>query len=284
MAHGTEQALRQLIADGLERVNASNGGRHLSVVARAVGVDRSTVGRWRQGTTTASVDHCRALAAAYPDCFDESQLVELHAQAAIGADSPLRALTVGATVHDDGAAVHRAAAQAIRADPGSPQNRVCKLTSVHLDRRGIDAVDHDPHLDEETGAQILDFRSAMAERAAEGWKIQNVVVTDNPVRVASLEHMAASLDGPDVEIRAYPLSVPLVLSPLVIANREVFFAYDHRRFERPGSALNLRSAAVVRWASTYFDQLFLDAPFTLRDIQGPNPEGFAALRRQLRPS
>lgn len=276
-----ELELRRQLSDGIAQLNAHHGGRHLSSIARALGVDRATVARWAKGSTTASVDHCRRLAETYPQFFSEGPLVELHAQAALGVDPMTALLTVGATIYDDGADVHRAAAEALREDPGSPENRVCKLTALHLDRRGTDAVDLDPHMSPEMGQQVIAFRDAMSERARQGWTIQNVVVTNNPVRLAGLEAMIHGLDGPDVEIRGYPMAVPLVLSPLIVGNRDVFLAYDHQRFERPKAALHLRSAALVSWATSYFDQLFDQAPFTLRSVHGPEPDGMRAFRDAL---
>ena len=267
--------------EGITQLNDHHGGRHLSAIARAIGVDRATVARWARGSTTASVDHCRLLAETYPRFFSAGPLVELHAQAALGLDPTAALLTVGATILDDGAAVHRAAANALRADPGPPENRVCKLTALHLDRRGTDAVELDPHMSPEMGEQVMAFRDAMADRARDGWTIQNVVVTTNPARLAGVEAMVNGLDGPDVEIRAYPMTVPLVLSPLIVGNRDVFLAYDHQRFERPKAALHLRSTAMVAWATGYFDQLFHHAPFTLRSVHGPEPDGFRAFRDAL---
>lgn len=284
MASQTELELRRQVSDGIAQLNAHHGGRYLSAIARALGVDRATVARWAKGTSTASVDHCRALAETYPRFFSEAPLVELHAQAALGLDPATALLTIGATVIDDGAGVHRAAAEALLADPGPPENRICKLTSLHLDRRGTDAVDLDPHMDAEMGQAVMTFREAMAKRAGQGWTIQNVVVTSNPTRLAMVEAMVHGLDGPEVEIRAYPMAVPLVLSPLIIGNRDVFLAYDHQRFERPKAALHLRSAAMVEWASGYFDQLFHHAPFVLRSLHGPEPDGIQALRDAIEQS
>ncbi len=281
MTSAPELELRRQLSEGIAQLNAHHGGRYLSAIARAIGVDRATVARWAKGTTTASVDHCRALGEAYPRFFSEGPLVELHAQAALGLDPATALLTIGATVLDDGAAVHRAAATALRTEPDAPENRVCKLTALHLDRRGTDAVDLDPHMSPEMGRQVMDFRDAMAQRARDGWTIQNVVVTTNPARLAGVEAMIHGLDGPEVEIRAYPMTVPLVLSPLIVGNRDVFLAYDHQRFERPKAALHLRSAAMVTWATGYFDQLFHHAPFTLRSVHGPEPDGIQAFRDAL---
>lgn len=276
-----EEALREAVAHGLRAVNEANGGRFLSAIARRVGVDRTTVTRWVRGQTTASIDHCRILAGAYPDHFVSDHLVELHARCALGQPYSEPNLTVGAIVHETAADVHRSAAEALLADPGPPANRVCMLTAMHLDRQGIDVIGRDPHVDEESGNQIVAFRNAMTRRATEGWKIQNVMVTSNLARLESLEYMVDQLDGPNVEIRVYPMSVPLVLAPLIVARREVFLAYDHRRWERPDAALGLRSATVVRWATDYFEKLFLDAPYTVRDVHGPLPKQFDSLRSEL---
>lgn len=282
MGSEQEAELRRLVAHGLGQVNEHHGGRYLSTIARQLGVDRTTVTRWVHGRTTASIDHCRSLADRYPDAFEKHRLVELHALTAVAdGQGTSSALTVGADVLQSAADVHHAAAAALMADPGPPENRVCRLASLHLDRRGIDSVSEDPLMDEDSVGAVMAFRQAMTIRATEGWKIRNVFVARNLARLEGLEHLVRSLDGPDIEIRVYPMTVPLVLSPLIVANREVFLAFDHRRWERPHSALMLHSQAVVQWATDYFDQLFLDAPHTVRDVHGPNQAGLAAVRAAM---
>ena len=292
VATDAETELRQRVARGIRAVNDENGGRYLSAVARMVGVDRTTVTRWRDGSTTASVDHCRSLARRYPDHFDEARLVELHALTAVAAnplasiplESPydaLASLSAGVEVLNSTVEVHLAAAEALLADPGAPSNRVCQMASLHLDVRGTDSVSLDPQMDPETVRAVETFREATVRRAAEGWRIRNVITAGNPTRLAGLQLLVDSVDGADVEIRAYPLSVPLVLSPLIVANREVILAYDHRRWERPHAGLRIRSKPVVDWAIAYFEQLFHDAPHVLRTVHGADPEGFAALRAEV---
>lgn len=273
--------LRALVAQGIRAINEEHGGRFLSSIARHVGVDRTTVTRWRDGLTVASVDHCRALARLYPHHFNESRLVELHAMAAVTAVPQGLPLMVGAEVLGSAAEVHGAAADALEAEPSTVADRTCHLAGLHLDYRGTDAVGDDPHMDDESVEAVVRFRSAMGRRAAEGWRIRSVQSAGNPSRIDGLRSLVESVEGPDIEIRAYPTSVPLVLSPLVIGNREVFLAYDHRRWERPHSALLLRSVPVVQWANGYFEQLFHDAPIVLRSVHGPRPEGFAELSAAL---
>ena len=277
----SENELRRLVAEGLRGVNSYHGGRYMSRVARELGVDRTTVGRWLRSETTASVDHCRTLASYYPTFFSEQRLVELHAHAATGLRSAEELLTVGATVHPTTADVYRAVTRSLRSDPGA-SNEVSLHVAFHLDHRGTDAVEDDPHLDSDTSTQILEFRTAMQERAVQGWKMRTVVVANNALRYNTIENMVQSLDGPDVEIRAYAMSIPLAVAPLIIANRDVFLAYDHRRWERPGSALELRSSPIVGWATSYFDQLFLDASYTLRNIHGPVASELDRFQRALR--
>lgn len=275
-----EAELRRTISDGLQRTNRDHGGRYLTAIARAVGVDRTTVTRWLNETSTASVDNCRSLASNFPTFFDEHRLIELHAlsvQAGSENDMPV---TVGATFLNSGADVHQRAAAAIRVEPDVPSDRIIKLTALHLDRRGTD-IAADDQMDDETASSIEQFRNAMAQRASDGWRIRNVVVTENAERLYGLRMMIQALEGPDVEIRAYAMRVPLVLSPLIVANREVFVSYDHRRFERPDSAILLQSARAVQWTTEYFDNLFLDAPYILKDTQGANDQAFEQMFEEI---
>lgn len=275
-----EAELRRQVAEGLQALNEHNGGRFLSAIGRTIGVDRTTITRWARGLTSASVDHCRLLAANYPDFFDEGTLVELHARAAMGV-LPTDLLTVGVSVADNGADLHRLITASVRTDPGSRQNRVVKMGALTLDRRGTDSAVVDPLMSEENSQQILEFRRALRDRAAEGWRMRFVMAAGNPVRLEMFRDLVDQVDGPDVEVRAYAASVPMSLSPLIVANRDVVLAYDHRRFERPDAGIVLRARPIVEWADNYFDQLFGDAPHVLRDLHGPSKEGFDELRRAM---
>ncbi len=287
VANTTEAELRRLVAHGLAAVNQRNGGRYLSTIARRVGVDRTTVTRWSKATSTASVDHCRILAVAYPDDFDEAQLLELHAAAALGhpdsaADGVLRtagqAITIGASVHWSAEEIHRELTSALLAEPVAPQNRVCCMTAFHLDRRGLDTVTLDPDLDQPTRDRIMGWREALIQRAAEGWKIRVVVSSSNLDRLETIRGMVELVDGANVEIRAYDRSTPMTMTVLVVANRHVLIAYDHRRWERPDAAVLLTSRSVVDWGNHYFDQVFHDAPYQLRSVEGPRWDEFERLR------
>ena len=269
--------IRRRVADGLAKLNARQGGRYLSTVATAVGVDRTTVTRWSKATTTASVDHCRALARTYPEFFSEAELVELHARAALG-NGATDSFAVGVTVHNTAADLHRAAAAALATEPDRADDRICYLTALHIDRRGVDSVIDDPHLDDDSSEQILTFRETMDARALEGWTMRVVVNASTSARVDVLEDVVYTMDGPDVEIRAYPLELPLVMAPMIVANRDVFIAYDHLRYERPHAAIQMRSLSVVNWATNYFDQLFDGAPFTLRNLHGPDESQLKTFR------
>ncbi len=276
-----ERELRRTVAEGLAALNEHNGGRFLSAVARTVGVDRTTVGRWSKQLTTASVEHCRALAKSYPDFFDGESMVELHANSALAPSDAFAPTTVGADVLDGSAAVFRAAADAILSDPGPPENRVFKLASLHVERLGADALSSDPFVDDETKNQTERFRQAMAVRAGEGWHIRIVVATASAVRLHAIWQLVKAIDGPNVQIGAYPIALPHVLSALLIANRETILSIDSPRFERPESAVVLRSRPIMKWADTYYSQLHQDAPYTLRSVHGPSEKGLDALRRHI---
>lgn len=275
--------LRRLVADGLRELDQERGGRYMGTVARALGVERSTVSRWLRRSTTASVEHCRALVKQYPRFFNEDDLIGLHAQAA-SQTSPDDLLTVGLSVHETTLSVYEETTRSILRDPGAPEDRVCLHVGFHLDRRGVDAVVSDPLLSDEEAEVIKAFRSAMVRRARDGWKIRSVVAMSSEMRLSAVERMVGLLDGPDVEIRAYVAALPLSLAPLIVGNRDVMLAYDHRRWEKPEKAVVLRAKSVVDWASRYFEALFLDAPYTLRDPHGVVVEELARYRRELEPS
>ncbi len=276
-----ERELRRTVAEGLAALNEHNGGRFLSQVARTVGVDRTTVGRWSKQATTASMEHCQALADAYPDFFDHEALVELHANSALTPTGVLAPTTVGAEIVDGSAAVFRTAADALLRDPGPSENRVFKLASLHVERLGADSFNSDPFIDDDTRLETERFRSAIASRAAEGWQIRIVVSTASSVRLDSMWQLVEAIDGPDVDIRAYPIALPHVLSAVLIANRDAILSTDSPRFERPESAVVLRSRPIMKWADSYFADLHQAAPYTLRSVHGTSEEGLGALRRHI---
>ncbi len=276
-----ERELRRTVAEGLAALNEHNGGRFLSQVARTVGVDRTTVGRWSKQSTTASVEHCRSLSDAYPDFFDHGLLVELHANSALTPTDTSAPTTAGVDILDGSADVFEAAANALLGDPGSDDNRVLKLASLHVERVGLDSLRSDPYIDDETKVQTQRFRQAMATRAAEGWRVRIVVSTASSVRLDAIWQLVEAIDGPDVDIRAYPTALPHVLSAVLVANREVILSSDSPRFERPESAIVLRSRPIMKWADSYFADLHQTAPYTLRSVHGTSKRGSDALRRHI---
>ncbi len=276
-----DQELRSVIAEGLHRLNRSRGGRFLSRVADEVGVARSTVSRWENLATTPSARHCDALVDAFPEFFDKSQISELLYRSidGIGSRAPL---TVGVETLSSTAATYRAVRLALDEEPDSEHDRTYRHAALHLDRLGTDPVETDPLFDSAATAETLAYRESLAARAREGWEIRMVVSTGRLERIPSLLGMATSLDGPNVEVFAYPLELPLVLAPVVVANQFVLFAHDHRRWERPGSALSVRSRSIATWANRYFSDLIADAPFRLRGPSGLQHDEIERFETRLR--
>ncbi len=277
---GPESHLRSVIADGLARLDAAHGGRYLSEVARQLGVERSTVSRWRNGQSTAQPAHCDGLARRWPEHFDREQFVDLQFRAAQGMATQAE-LTVGIDVLDDPGAILQATADALRKEPVRAADRVYRHVAFHLDRNGDDPIESDLHYQRTAGPHMLAFRSAMVERAAQGWDVRVVVSAGNPARYESIAALVESVDGPAVEVFAYPMRLPLVVAPVMIANRDVILTHDHRRYERPGAAMMMRSSAVARWAGRYVDALAADAPFRLRDPAGIDRQGLSDFRDTL---
>ena len=88
----------------------------------------------------------------------------------------------------------------------------------------------------------------------------------------------SQLEGPDVEIRAYAMTVPPVMSQFVIGRRHVFIGYNGGLQSRPTpSMLHIESPDAVAWATRYFDALFNEAPFRLRTPKGVSATEFARL-------
>jgi hypothetical protein len=140
----------------------------------------------------------------------------------------------------------------------------------------------DPLLEDQIRNSISDFQRAMVKRAREGWEVQTVTSVSTVGRVDRIADMAQRVDGPNVEIRAYATAVPMVPNTLIVANREAIVAVDHPRWERPQSALALRSADVVAWATEYFVQLLRHAPIAIRTpSEGFRPAGVDELRRRV---
>jgi len=279
--NGSDARLRSVIAEGLTRLDSDHGGRYLSTVARHLGVERSTVSRWKQQHSTARPDHCETLARRWPRYFDRDQLLDLHFRA-IQSGQAQEYGTAGLEILSDTALVLDATTAEILIDPDDPVDRIINHCSMHIDTGGRDPSDSDSMFGSELIAKFTGFRRAEAQRAAEGWTVRLVVSAGNVERLASITSAVFSLDGPNVEIHAYPHSLPLVVAPLVVANRTVFMTRDHRRWERPGAAMLLRSRAAAEWANTYFADLVADAPFTLRRPSGVDEAELARFEGALR--
>lgn len=277
---GPESQLRSVIAEGLTRLDEAQGGRYLSTVARHLGVERSTVSRWRQQQATARPDHCEMLAHRWPDYFKRDELLDLHYRSLqTGLVHDRR--TVGLEILSDTGTVLDASTAELLAEPESANDRVIDHTALHIDRIGRDPIENDSLFGADLAAKLRAFRTAETRRAEQGWTIRAVVSAGKTERLASITAMVTALDGPNVEIFAYPHSLPLVIAPLVIANRTVLMTHDHRRWERPGAALLIRSRAAATWAGHYFSELIADAPFRLRNPSGVDRAELDRYRRAL---
>lgn len=280
MAAGGREDLRRTIADGLAAVKASTGLSQLEIAAQT-GLDVSKVSRMATAKRDSTDAEIRVLVTLWPEHFDVDHIAELRAAGVSGSDeASLR--TTGLRRLPSTEAVYEAAANALERDPKRKADCVIRHVAMHLDRRdGSDPTITDDLMDPAAVEQIERFVSAMRGRAREGWYISQVVSVATPGRVDLLEQRARALEGANVVSRAYAGFVPPVPNLLLIANRDVFLAVDHPRFERPQSALLLRSTTAVEWATDAFDVTFQNAPFVLRDALGIQPGAFAALREAL---
>ncbi len=256
-----------MIAEGLTRLDEAQGGRYLSTVARHLGVERSTVSRWRQQRATARPDHCEMLAHQWPGYFNQDELLDLHYRSLqTGLVHDRR--TAGLEILSDTAAVLDASTAELLIEPESANDQVINHAALHIDRNGHDPLENDSLFGTGLAAKLRTFREAEIQRAGQGWTIRAVVSAGRIERLGSIAAMVTALDGPNVEIFAYPHSLPLVVAPLVVANRTVLMFHDHRRWERPGAAMLIRSRAAAAWANHYFTELTADAPFRLRSPSG----------------
>ena len=181
------------------------------------------------------------------------------------------------------ASILQATADALRQEPVLGDDRVYRHIAFHLDRNGVDPTVADPHFQRTVGPHMAAFRSAMIERASEGWDVKVVVSAGNRARYESdRPRWSSRSTGRRWRSSPTPMRLPLVLAPVMIANRDVIVTHDHRRYERPGAALLMRSGRVARWAGRYVDSLAADAPFRLRDPSGVDAAGLAAFRDTLR--
>jgi len=263
----SEDELRRVVADGLRSVNAAHGGRYLSQIARSLGVYRGTVGRWLNATTTASYEHSRALSVAFPQHFDWETLSTLHAEAARGG-VPGQALTVGVRSANSSAATYDLAFELLSEPCPVSSDREFLHVMFHQDHDDLDPFDTDEHSDDAAKDAAERFRTIVSQRAREGWRIRTVIATTSAIRLANVESMLARIDGPDVRVRAYAADLPLVVSPLVIARRDVVLSVDDVRLGRPRSAIALRSPSTVWWARDHFAELYDAAPYRLREPRG----------------
>ena len=276
VAGTAEEQLRNLIRDGVRGLNVERGGRYLSEIARTVGVDRGTVSRWHSALSTPSLEHCAELTRAFPLYFDMDVLRNLYAQASGGklADG----LTVGLTSSDTTDSTYELALRSLRDPPASRREREILHVVMHVDN-GLE--DQAAALTARNQQAAQEFRDTVVRCARDGWRIRVVLATASHRRFESLTGMVERLDGPDVHIRGYVAHLPPVISPIVIARRDVLLAFDSLHAGLPVAAMAMRSQGAVRWATDYFERLFDDAPFRLRTPRGPNREEIARFHNQL---
>jgi len=276
----TESELRTAISDGLVSLDKAHGGRYLSNVARSLGVERSTVSRWRQQQSTANPEHCEELARRWPDHFDAEHLLDLHFRSMHTASSAANR-TAGLEILTESGDVFDVSSAELEREPGSAADRTISHTAFHLERSGLIPFENDPLFGPELKSKLTRFHQLEALRASQGWAVRMVVSAGSIQRFTSIERMVQRIDGPNVEIHAYDRTMPLVVAPLVIARRVVLMVHDHRRWERPGAALLIRSRAAAEWADNYFSELIADAPFRLRSPAAVDSDGLAQYERAL---
>ncbi len=276
----TESELRTVIAEGLVALDRAHGGRYMSTVARVLGVERSTVSRWRQQRSTATPEHCEQLARRWPDHFDAERLLDLHFRSMHSGSSP-GPRTAGLEILTEPAAVFDVTSDEISREPDSPADRIINHAAFHIERSGLIPFESDPLFGPELRSKLMRLHELEAMRASQGWTVRMVVSAGSIKRFASILRMVQKIDGPNVEIHAYDETVPLVIAPLSVARRIVLMVHDHRRWERPGAALLIRSRSAAAWADNYFSELIADAPFRLRSPAGIDEAGLADYEQAL---
>lgn len=277
MPQQAEHDLRKLITSGIGSLNQENGGRFLSQVAQSIGVDRATITRWNQGTATASYKSCQQLAHHFPKHFDWEVLAKLHSRAALSG-SIRGDITVGISASTSIGAVHEAAIAALSEEPDDPRQRQILHVMFHLDYDADDPLNLDKFVDDNERQLVTTFRNLFRSRVEQGWQTRTVFATDSPSRLEDALRMSRQIEGPDVLIRAYHARVPLVICPLIIAQRDVILAHDEPRLGRPHSAIRLRSPTAVEWATDYFNSLWDEAPIRIRTSRGIDTEQVSKLR------
>jgi len=169
----------------------------------------------------------------------------------------------------------------LQREPKSATDRVLNHVAFHLERVGGAPFDDDPTFGPELKSKLVGFQQLEALRARQGWAVRVVVSAGNISRFQSIEGMVRGIEGPNVEIHAYDNTLPMAIAPLSIARRVVLMVHDHRRWERPGAALLIRSRAATEWADNYFSGLIADAPFRLRSPAGVDEDGLARFQQAL---
>ncbi len=249
----------------------------MSRVARLAGAHRSSVGRWRAKTVKPSLEHCEKLAKHFPAYFDLDVLRSLYAADALGTD--VADLTVGLSSAGSTEESYARAVAALEQNPPKREDRVLLHTIFHLDQ---EAAGSDQAVRSEVGESLERMQGLMVQRAAEGWKVRIVLSVGKLARFENLrDGMLRVVNGPNVEVRAYPISLPLMIYPMIVGRRDVLLAFDDRRISRPASALALRSPSIVTWATEYFDTLFLDAPYVLRTVRGIDSDAVTLFESKL---
>jgi len=279
-SNNIEAELRSVIAKGLVDLDRAHGGRYMSSVANLLGVERSTVSRWRQRRSTANPEHCEQLARRWPSHFDAERLLDLHFRS-MHTETSLGPLTAGLEILTEAESVFDACSAEMSREPNSPADRVINHTAFHIEQSGLVPFESDPLFGPELKSKLMKVHELQALRASQGWTIRIVVSAGSVERFAPIEKMAQRIDGPNVEIHAYGDTVPMVIAPLTVANQVVFMVHDHRRWERPGAAMLIRSRAAAAWADNYFSELIADAPFRLRSPAGIDNAGLAKYEQAL---
>jgi transcriptional regulator with XRE-family HTH domain len=271
--------LRTSVVASLDRLNRDHGGRYLGRVAAALGVHRSSVSRWLAGEAAPSYERCMELANRYPGYFDRAELVELLTRDALGGEpvgaSALAAIRPTAPTF---AALATALTEAIEREPPLAADREILHVSLEAEAERVPRPGESILETEEDRTARRRYQAAMDRRAREGWRMRTVSNAFGPERFDALDRMANALEGPDVEIRAYAMTVPSVMSQFVIGRRHVFIGYNGGLQSRPTpSMLHIESPDAVAWATRYFDALFNEAPFRLRTPKGVSATEFARL-------
>jgi hypothetical protein len=167
-------------------------------------------------------------------------------------------------------------------NPELPEDRVLLVTMLPghaAEKKGLFAYNRSDT------ASHADVQQKIRDKivAEPNWTVRQII---NITSLDELESFRSFMDSveaaPAYEVKAYSTQQSLaVAAPLVIANRHAFLGTEDSTAYRLKSAIHIEGRRYAFWATLYFNDLWDDAPFTLRTRRGANQQGLEDLMREL---